>query len=355
MAYQHLNRLQAHWGEFLAETKLSGDQRAIALVIASRINQETNHYHLSAKTLSKYTLSSPTTIYTATAKLEALGLFEITRAGKRSPKDFRLLLECPETCQARAIDHYTETELQERPERWNKAAPKQEQLNDYQTEYTNSRGTEYTNLESEYTNPRLTEYTNPRLTNKELIKKNKENINKNEFEILVISNALKDLAKSNQYTKEHELLQTALEGNRVEVLERAQEITKTATNPEPYLTQIIKTNPLSLLKKTSEQVHKAKHPRNLKSQYETYRENEPELISWTELGTSQTNFLERITGATLSLTAAHQASKATIRGIDLDTAKSSLEASEIISNPETNLDLAVAALARSREFLKRQS
>jgi hypothetical protein len=139
----------------------------------------------------------------------------------------------------------------------------------------------------------------------------------------------------------------------VEVLERAQEITKTATNPEPYLTQIIKTNPLSLLKKTSEQVHKAKHPRNLKSQYETYRENEPELISWTELGTSQTNFLERITGATLSLTAAHQASKATIRGIDLDTAKSSLEASEIISNPETNLDLAVAALARSRELLKK--
>ena len=352
MTYHHTNRLEAHWADFLGETKLSGDQRAIALVIANHINKETNHYHLSAKTLSKYSLSSLTTIYKATAKLEELGLFKITRAGKRSPKDFRLLLECPETCQARAIDHYTETELQERPERWHKAASGVQKPEAYQTEYTNPEGTEYTNLNSEYTNPRLTEYTNPRLTNKELIKKNKENINKNDFEILVISNALKELALANEYTKEHELLQTALEGNRVEVLERAQEITKTATNPEPYLTQIVKSSPNSLLKRTPEQLHKAKHPRNLKLQYEAIKEHTPELTDWHNLRSSQISFLEKTTGDTLSITSAKVASEATNKGIDLDSATNLQEALDLIAKPEQDLDLAVAALARSREFLK---
>jgi hypothetical protein len=355
MSYQHANRLKAHWGEFLGETKLSGDQRLIADTIAQHINSETNHYHLSAKTLEKLTLSSQSTIYAATPKLEALGLFEITRAGKRSPKDFRLLVECPETCQARAIDHYTETELKERPERWNKATPKQEKSKAYQNEYTDARSTEYTNPRTEYTDARSTEYTDARRTNKELIKKNKENINKTDFEILVITNALKELALSNEYTKDHELLQSALEGNRVEVLERAKEITGTATNPEPYLTQIVKTSPKSLLKRTSEQVHKAKHPRNLRPQYEAYREHTPELMSWNNLGISQVNFLERTTGDTLAINSATAASEATTKRINLDSAKSLSEALELIAKPEQDLDLAVAALARSRALLKRQS
>ena len=352
MTYHHYNRLEAHWAENPNSKKLTATQTLVALVIAQHINGGSNHYHLSAKTLSKYTGRSTSSIDTATAALEALGFFAVSRVGKRSPKDFRLLIECPQTCTASATDHYTETELQEHPERWNKALPKQDS---YKTEYLNPEGTESPNPQSEYPNPEGTEYPNPRGTNKELIKKNKENINKKDFEILVISNALKELALDSEYTKDHELLQSALEGNRVEVLERAKEITGTAINPEPYLTQIVKTSPKSLLKRTSEQAHKAKYPRDLRPQYEAYREHTPELISWNDLGTSQVSFLERATGDTLSITSATAASEASNKRINLDSAKSLSEALELIAKPEQDLDLAVAALARSREFLKRNS
>jgi hypothetical protein len=350
MTYHHYNRLEAHWAENPNSKKLTPVQTLVALVIANHINGSSNHYHLSAKTLSKYTNRSTSSIDTATVALEALGFFAVSRVGKRSPKDFRLLVECPKTCTASATDHYTETELQERPERWNKALPKQDS---YKTEYPNSEGTEYPNSRSEYPNSEGTEYPNSRGTNKELIKKNKENINKTDFEILVISNALKDLALSNQYTKDHELLQSALEGNQLETLEVARDKAKTATHPEAYLTQIVKTNPLSLLKRTSEQVHKAKHPRNLRPQYEAIKEHTPELTSWENLGSSQVNFLERTTGDTLSISAAKAATEATTKDINLDTAKSLSQALELIAKPEQDLDLAVATLARARELTQR--
>jgi hypothetical protein len=359
MTYHHYNRLEAHWAENPNSKKLTAVQTLIALVIAQHINSGSNHYHLSAKTLSKYTNRSKSSVDRATTALEALGFFSVSRAGMRSPKDFRLLIECPKTCTASATDHYTETELAEHPQRWNKAQePKspelrnegldKNQLRQSDTEYRQTAGTEYGQSAG-------TEYGQSAGTNKELIKKNKEYINIGDFEILVISNALKELALSNEYTKDHELLQSALEGNRVEVLERAKEITGTATNPEPYLTQIVKTSPKSLLKRTSEQVHKAKYPRNLRPQYEAYREHTPELVSWNDLGTSQVSFLERATGDTLSITSATAASEASNKQVNLDSAKSLSEALELIAKPEQDLDLAVAALARSREFLKRHS
>ena len=357
MTYHHYNRLEAHWAENPNSKKLTATQTLVALVIAQHINSGTNHYHLSAKTLSKYTNRSTSSIDTATAALEALGFFSVSRAGMRSPKDFRLLIECPKTCTASATDHYTETELQEHPERWHKAlepqSPKLRNEELDKTEYPNPRS-EYRNPEgTEYTNPEGTEYPNPRGTNKELIKKNKEYIHIGDFEILVISNALKELALSNEYTKDHELLQSALEGNRVEVLERAKEITRTATNPEAYLTQIIKTSPKSLLKRTSEQVHKAKNPRNLKPQYEAYREHTPELMSWETLGSSQINFLERTVKDTLSIDSAKAATEATTKDINLDTAKSLTQALELIAKPEQDLDLAVATLARTRALIQK--
>jgi hypothetical protein len=351
MSYQHLNRLKAHWLENPNAEKLSPAQKLVALVIAAAINKKTNHYHLSAETISKQTLLSTGAIDKATPKLEALGFFSVSRAGMRSPKDFRLLVECPETCRARPQDHYTATELRDRPER--DLASAGNSIPD-KTESPILSGTESPILEAEFP---ILEAESPILsgTNKELIKINKENINKQDFEFLVISNTLKELAKRHELTQDHQLLKAALEGNRVEVLARAKEITRTAINPKAYLTEITKTSPDSLLKRTPEQVNKTKYSRNLKSQYEAYRENEPELISWTELGVSQTNFLERITGATLSLTAANLASKAASRGIDLDTAKSATQANELITDPEKNLDLAVAALARSRALTQRLS
>jgi hypothetical protein len=351
MSYQHLNRLKAHWLENPNSEKLSPAQKLVALVIAAAINKKTNHYHLSAETISKQTLLSTGAIDKATPKLESLGFFSVSRAGMRSPKDFRLLVECPETCQARPQDHYTASELRERE------LTKADNSTLDKNESPILSGTESPILEAEFP---ILEAEFPILsgTNKELIKINKENINKEkelDFYLLVISNALKELALSQEYTKDHELLQSALEGNRVEVLERAREITGTATNPEPYLTQITKTSPNSLLKRTSEQVHKAKYPRNLKSQYEAYREHTPELMNWNLLLPSQVSFLERTTGETLSITSATAASEATNKGINLDSAKSLSEALELITKPEQDLDLAVAALARSREFLKRHS
>jgi hypothetical protein len=351
MSYQHLNRLKAHWLENPNAEKLSPAQKLVALVIAAAINKKTNHYHLSAETISKQTLLSTGAIDKATPKLEALGFFSVSRAGKRSPKDFRLLVECPETCQARPQDHYTASELRER-ELTNADNPTLDK-----NESLILSGTESPILEAE--SPIL-EAESPILsgTNKELIKINKENINKEkelDFFLLVVSNALKEMALTQEYTKDHELLQSALEGNRVEVLERTKEITGTATNPEAYLTQIVKTSPKSLLKRTSEQVHKAKHPRNLRPQYEAYREHTPELMSWNNLGISQVNFLERTTGDTLAINSATAASEATTKRINLDSAKSLSEALELIAKPEQDLDLAVAALARSRALLKRQS
>jgi hypothetical protein len=353
MTYHHYNRLEAHWAENPNSKKLTPIQTLVALVIAQHINGGSNHYHLSAKTLSKYTNRSPSSIERATAALEALGFFSVSRAGMRSPKDFRLLIECPKTCTANATDHYTETELQENPQRWNKALPKQDS---YKTEYRQNEGTEYRQNDSEYRQNEGTEYRQNEGTNKELIKKNKENINKEkelDFYLLVISNALKDLAKKGNYTREHELLQTALEGNQVEVLEIARETAKTGRKPVPYLTQIIETNPLDLLKKTSEQVHKAKHPRNLRPQYEAIREHTPELTSWENLGSNQINFLERITTDKLSINAAKAATEATAKDINLDTAKSLTQALELIAKPEQDLDLAVATLARARELTQR--
>lgn len=349
MSYQHLNRLKAHWLENPNAEKLSPAQKLVALVIAAAINKKTNHYHLSAETISRQTLLSTGAIDKATPKLEALGFFSVSRAGMRSPKDFRLLIECPETCQARPQDHYTATELRER-----ELASVDNSTPD-KTESPILSGTESPILEAEFP---ILEAEFPILsgTNKELIKINKENINKEkelDFYLLVISNALKDLALKQGYTKEHELLQTALEGNQVEILEIARDKAKTARNPEPFLTQIVKTNPTDLLKRTSEQLHKAKHPRNLKAQYEAIREHTPELVSWETLGSSQVNYLERTTGDILSISAAKAATEATNKGINLDSAKSLSQALELIAKPEQDLDLAVATLARARELTQR--
>ena len=351
MSYQHLNRLKAHWLENPNAEKLSPAQKLVALVIAAAINKKTNHYHLSAETISKQTLLSTGAIDKATPKLEALGFFSVSRAGMRSPKDFRLLVECPETCQARPQDHYTASELRERE------LTSADNSTPDKTESPILSGTESPTLEAE--SPTL-EAESPILsgTNKELIKINKENINKEkelDFYLLVISNALKDLALSNTYTKDHELLQTALEGNRVEVLEAAKEINKPARYPVEHLTQIVKIKPLDLLKRTPEQLQKTKRPRNLKAQYEAIREHTPELTNWDSLRSSQVNFLERTTRDTLAINYAAAASEATKKGIDLDSANSLQEALDLIAKPEQDLDLAVATLARARALTKRLS
>jgi hypothetical protein len=349
MSYQHLNRLKAHWLENPNAEKLSPAQKLVALVIAAAINKKTNHYHLSAETISKQTLLSTGAIDKATPKLEALGFFSVSRAGMRSPKDFRLLVECPETCQARPQDHYTASELRERE----LTSADNSTLD--KTESPILSGTESPILEAE--SP-IFEAESPILsgTNKELIKINKENINKEkelDFYLLVISNALKELALAQGYTKGHELLQSALEGNQVEILEIARDKAKTARNPEPFLTQIVKTNPTDLLKRTPEQLHKTKYTRNLKPQYEAYREHTRELMNWNLLLPSQVSFLERTTGDTLSINSAKVASEATNKGINLDSANSLSEAYELIAKPEQDLDLAAATLARARELTQR--
>ena len=353
MTYHHTNRLIHHWpGPFTdPKTKklrgLSSNEKLVAFLIAQHINLETNHYCLSAETISRYGNGlSRSGIDRAVQNLEAAGVFEITRAGQRSPRDFRLLIECPSDCQAEPSIHYTPQELAARATRPKKPKSDKPELDNV---LRLERATQLPHLATQL--PHLADEL-PYLsaTNKQTININKENINNEDFLLLVISESLLEIEKNGLLTPEHQELKTALDSKGTQLLDRATELTRPAKNPKAYLKATIEKNPLALL--ATPELNQGKTQRR----YEALRPLFPELVSWDLLhaGASQSNFLERVSKTELSVTAAKLASKAAYNGIDLDGVNSITEAAALVEghqdppNPEAET---LSVLARSRALL----
>lgn len=345
MTYHHTNRLTSHWPGPFTDPKtgklrrLSSNEKLVALLITQHINIDTNHYCLSSETIRRYGDGlSRSGIDRAVQNLAAAGVFEITRAGQRSPRDFTLLIECPEECQAEPKWHYTPQELETRPK--HRSGDNRLRLD---------RATQLPHLATEL--PHLAdELPHLSATNKQTINRNKENINNEDFLLLVIDESLSEIERNGLLTPEHLELKTALEGKGAQLLDRANELTRPAKNPKAYLKATIEKNPLALL--VTPELNQGKTQRR----YETLRPLFPELVSWDLLhaGASQSNFLERVSKNELSVTAAKLASKAAYNGIDLDGANSITEAAALVEglqdppNPEAET---LSVLARSRALL----
>jgi DNA-binding MarR family transcriptional regulator len=106
MSYQHLNRFKAH-----ASTALAPNERLLAWHFAYEIRTKTNYFSESLRRLAEELELDPRTIRRAMARLVDLGLFErIDRTGTYAPI-YRLLVQCPESCELLS-DHYTKQELE---------------------------------------------------------------------------------------------------------------------------------------------------------------------------------------------------------------------------------------------------
>lgn len=108
MAFQHLNRLTAHW----QPQHLTGNAKAVALYLASNIQSKgewANRYFHSGEKIASDLGMSLKTAYKALGQLIAVGLFEAETIHRGSRlRTFSLALDCPEGCQAN--NHYTKLE-----------------------------------------------------------------------------------------------------------------------------------------------------------------------------------------------------------------------------------------------------
>jgi len=108
MAFQHSNRLTAHW----QPKHLTGNAKAVAQYLASNIQSKGEYagryFHSGEKIAEALGISLKTT-YKAIGQLLAIGLFdyETIHRGSRL-RTYSLALECPNDCQA--TNHYTKLE-----------------------------------------------------------------------------------------------------------------------------------------------------------------------------------------------------------------------------------------------------
>jgi hypothetical protein len=196
---------------------------------------------MSAKTISEWAGGlSRGSIDTAVKKLEALGLFQVSRDSQRKPREFRLLVECPQGCE-RPKEHNTPSELQTALARPKADTTELPNLKTTPNELPNLDTTELPNLERELPNLLA--------TNKELIEINKKDDKQDSFEFLFITETLKELNETNQFNSGHALLKAALDSDRDLVLERAQEVMAKGTVPKKYLKASIINHPESLIKR----------------------------------------------------------------------------------------------------------
>lgn len=299
MTYHHYRRLSEHWPE--ATNKLSPAAKLVALTIANHLNLESGRWAISAKTISSWAGGlSRGSIDTAVKKLEALGVFEVSRDSQRKPREFRLLVECSQECD-RIKDHNTPTERQlalARPK-----TPPTELLNleTPPTELPNLSTTELLNLERELPNLLA--------TNKELIEINKKDDSEDSFEFLFITETLKELNETNQFNSGHALLKAALDSDRELVIERAQEVMAKGTVPKKYLKASIINHPESLIKRppqdktqTEQKLPKARFGLMLSNGFTTgqlqhhWREIQAhtDLCDWEELDKGAMYFLSQL-------------------------------------------------------------
>jgi DNA-binding HxlR family transcriptional regulator len=123
MSYHHYNRLLAHWrpvrkpegvsltwGSKERYTRLTVSSRLVATVVCGHLNDETNSYPISNKTLIEKTYLSKGALTKALAELVEWGIFTRTRANNESPYVYALSVSCPPDCEKFEI-HNTQSEL----------------------------------------------------------------------------------------------------------------------------------------------------------------------------------------------------------------------------------------------------
>jgi DNA-binding transcriptional ArsR family regulator len=400
MSFHHTRRLTEHWPDNTKD--LSPAVKLVATTITNHLNAKTDSFSISAKSLTKWTNGlSRSTIDKAVKQLADLGVLEVVRERQRAPRAFRLLVECPQGCE-RLKDHNTKLErsrqiqTQKAPET---AAPE---------ETSSSR------LDNEFL--QIGQRVPPdKATNRYPINTlNKKDDMKESFEYLFITETLEALKTSNQYTANHALLSKALLEIPELIEERARAIQERATHsPHKYLLNSITNSPTSLIPKQEtpkqeteshkwkKQVAAADHNQRIKSQYKALWE------SYLELDTHALNddptigaltFMRNVCPKDLNITAARIANKASYYGVKIGHCKTVGEAGELTAvhpdlpprdiqyarakearekyfkslenksetipeetpeakdpSREQDLDLAVAALARSRALIKEQS
>ena len=296
MTYHHYRRLSEHWPE--TSSQLSPAAKLVALTITNHLNKDSGRWAISAKTISSWAGGlSRGSIDNAVKKLEALGLFEVSRDSQRKPREFRLLVECPLECD-RTKEHNTPAELQRALARPKAEPTELPNLKTTPNELPNLSATELPNLEREL--PNLS------ATNKELIEINKKDDKQDSFEFLFITETLKELDEANQFTSGHALLKAALDSDRNLVIERAQEVMAKGTVPKKYLKASIINHPESLIKRPpQDNTPDPAKPKQLffglvfksgvsTGQLEHYwraLQAHTDLCEWTELSKTQVNFL----------------------------------------------------------------
>jgi hypothetical protein len=337
LTYHHYRRLSEHWPE--SAKHLRPAATLVALTIASHLNQESSRWAISAKTISTWANGlSRGSIDTAVKQLEALGIFGVSRESQRRPREFKLLVECPQGCE-RAKDHNTPNELKAALAKPQTEPTEMPNLETTSTEMPNLLATEMPNLEREMPNLLA--------TNKESIEINKKDDKQDSFEFLFITETLKELNETNQLTSGHALLKEALEDNPELVIERAQEVMAKGTVPKKYLKASIINHPESLIKKPAQESKtetdswaNSLAKQNLKNkhakQWETLKTNEPTLSEWETiqndyLGPIHLEFLARVCPQSLTSTAAKIVSKAAYYGVSLKDCKSLTQAGELTS------------------------
>ena len=339
MTYHHYRRLSEHWPE--NSKHLSPAAKLVALTIANHLNKESGRWALSAKTISSWAGGlSRGSIDTAVKKLEALGLFEVSRDSQRKPREFRLLVECPEGCD-REQDHKTPSERSKALARPKTEPTELPNLKTTPNELPNLLATELPNLERELPNLLA--------TNRELIEINKKDDKQDSFEFLFITETLKELDETNQFTSGHALLKEALDSDKNSVIERAKAIMSKdgISVPKKYLKSSIINHPESLIKKPAQESKtetdnwpNLQTKQNLKNkhakQWEILRANEPTLPEWDSiqndyLGPTHLEFLARVCPQSLTSTAAKVVSKAAYYGVSLKDCKNITQAGELTS------------------------
>jgi len=129
LAYQHYNRLIAHWqpkikpeGSGLAfgskqrYRSLTPGAVAVAQFVANHLNSETNTYPISQKTIALKLGLAKSTIGQALDELVAWGIFTRERTHYEKPYCYLLAVDCSADCEHLEI-HYTKSELATLPKK----------------------------------------------------------------------------------------------------------------------------------------------------------------------------------------------------------------------------------------------
>jgi hypothetical protein len=139
MSYHHQNRLLAHWqpkrrpeGASLAwgsterYQKITASAGFIACVVTSHLNDETNTFEISNKTLIRETGLGKETMTSALAELVEWGILTRTRPSKERPYRYALAITCPPECELLSI-HNTPSELATLPIKQATPIPKEQE------------------------------------------------------------------------------------------------------------------------------------------------------------------------------------------------------------------------------------